>query len=71
MTSVTNKVLSEVYGSDSHSIQMMYMPMNSGEFENDGYSEVVGALIPITIFTMINLYERVKTNTTDTDEEKA
>ena len=71
MTSVTNKILSEVYGSDSHSIQMLYMPMNSGEFQNDGYSEVIGALIPITIFSFINLYERVKTNTTDTNEDKA
>ena len=46
----------------------MYMPMNSGEFQNDSFSEVIGALIPITIFAFINLYERVKTGTTGTDE---
>ena len=59
MTSVTNKILSEVYGSDSHNIQIMYMPMNSEEFENDNYAEIVGALIPITFYALINLFERV------------
>ena len=49
---------------------MLYMPMNSGEFENDMFSEVVGALIPLMIFVLINFPERLKMATSDIDEER-
>ena len=70
MTTVTNKILTEVYGKQP-SIQMLYMPMDSlKEFENDNFAEVVGALIPMCIFVMINISERLKTHTSDSNEDK-
>ena len=49
---------------------MLYMPMNSKEFENDMFSEVVGALIPLMIFVLINFPDRLKIATSDIDEGK-
>ena len=70
MTSVTDKILTEVYGSTSHSIQMLYMPMNSVEFENDGFAEVVGALIPMSLAILIGFPDRLKLLTSGSDEDK-
>ena len=33
----------------------MYMPMNSGVFHNDEYSEVLALLIPILVYSIINV----------------
>ena len=70
MTSVTDKILTEVYGSTSHRIQMLYMPMNSVEFENDGFAEVVGALIPMSLAILIGFPDRLKLLTSGSDEDK-
>ena len=50
MTTVTNKIISEVYKKDSYAFQLMYMPMNSKPFYNDNYSEVVGTILPLIIY---------------------
>lgn len=46
MTTVTAKILTEVYGlaADSFKFEILYMPMDSGEFKNDLYAEVVFSL---------------------------
>ena len=38
----------------------MYMPMDSlASFHNDGFSEVIGALVPITIYAFVELSSRI------------
>lgn len=54
MNTATTKLLSDQYG-ESVKIQLAYMPMNSEEFRNDGFAETLGALIPLSIYTLINL----------------
>ena len=49
---------------------MLYMPMNSVEFENDGFAEVVGALIPMSLAILIGFTDRLKLITAGSDEDK-
>ena len=57
MTSVTNKVISEVYKipQDDYNFQLMYMPMDTGIFYNDFFWEVIGAMLPIVYLSIVKL----------------
>ena len=47
------------------------MPMDSLEsFTNDGYSEVVGALIPVTLYAIVDLAGRLISLTAGTNENE-
>jgi len=48
----------------------MYMPMNSPYFYNDNFSEVMGALLGLTIYTASKLASRFITYTGDFDENR-
>jgi len=48
----------------------MYMPMNSPYFYNDNFSEVIGALLGLTIYTASYLASRFITYTGDFDENR-
>ena len=47
MTTATSKVLSEVYNVDDFNFQVMYMPLDTGVFYNDGFVRVVASMIPV------------------------
>ena len=72
MTSVTQKIISKVYEKDERefSFELMYMPMNTGPFYNDGYSEVVGALASFTIYAFVLLPGRVVSELSDSRESR-
>ena len=57
MTSVTNKIISEVYKipTDSYNFQIMYMPMNTSVFHNDFYWEYIGATLPVVYLAVVKL----------------
>ena len=57
MTSVTNKVISEVYKipAESYNFQIMYLPMNTSVFHNDFYWEYIGATLPIVYLAVVKL----------------
>ena len=48
----------------------MYMPMNSGTFQNDGFSEVLGVLLPYTIYAFISLTGRIFEEFSTSEERK-
>lgn len=64
MTSVTQKIISKVYGVDESkfSFELMYMPMNTGPFYNNLYSEVIGALTTFTVYAFVMLAGRIITD---------
>ena len=54
-----------------YSFQLMYMPMNSLKtFQNDGYSEVLGVLLPYTIYAFISLTSRFMDNVATSEEQR-
>ena len=57
MTTVTSKLLTQVYNmpEDSFKFELMYMPMDSGIFRNDMYAEVVNSLMVFTLMTIANI----------------
>ena len=59
MTSVTNKIISDAedYTGD-YKFQLMYMPMNTPIFHNDGFSEVVGSLLPLVFLGVLKLSDQ-------------
>lgn len=72
MTTVTSKIISEVYGvsKEDYSIQMMYMPMNSKSFENNNFAEVIATLIPFTLYASVKLASRIISEADSTDEKR-
>ena len=70
MTSVTNKILSEVYDKTDYNFQLMYMPMDSEPFYNDLFAEVLTAVFPAVIYVFINIVHRIMYVTGDPNEEK-
>ena len=70
MTTAATRVITDVYdkSADGFDIQLMYMPMNSEEFQNDGFSEVLGTLIPFTCFVIANIGARLIDEAADTHE---
>lgn len=72
MTTATKKVLTDAYGisADDFRIDMMYMPMNTVEFQNDLFSEVVTALGSFTMLAVANLGPRVLDALADPDEKR-
>jgi hypothetical protein len=49
---------------------MMYMPMNTGEFYNDLYAEVIGALSVFTVYAFVSIGNRIIADTSDVREIK-
>ena len=72
MTSATDKILSDALNIDSssYSFQMMYMPLNSSEFYNDAYSEVLAVLFTFTIYCFVNMISNIMPKTGTPDEER-
>ena len=70
MTTVTNKIISKVYGKEDYAFQLMYMPMNSKPFYNDNYAEVIGTIMPLIIYAVANLASRTITLTSDINEDR-
>ena len=59
MTTLTSQIIKKLYPSKSDfAFQLMYMPMNSEPFYNDKFSEVIGALLPLAIYTACKLASR-------------
>ena len=44
--------------------------MNSGEFMNDGFAQVIGALIPFTLLNFVLIIERIQKFVLHSDEEQ-
>ena len=61
MTTVTNKVISEVYAvpPTTYNFQVMYMPMNTGTFHNDFYYEYIGSTLVVVYFAILKLSDSV------------
>jgi len=57
MTTVTSKLLTEIYSQKegSFKFEMMYMPMDSGTFHNDMFAEVVTALLAFSLLSAANI----------------
>lgn len=72
MTTVTAKILTEVYGlaADSFKFEILYMPMDSGEFKNDLYAEVVFSLAAFTMLAIANIGSRFISSLADVDEQR-
>ena len=70
MTTVTGKVLSEVYGKDESSfdLQLMYMPMNSKTFHNDAFAEVITSVMAFMLLALANLGSSVMKSMEGPDE---
>ena len=61
MTTVTSKLLSEVYQvpADSFKFEMMYMPMDSGTFQNDMFAEILTTLLAFAFLAVASLATRM------------
>ena len=61
MTSVTNKVISEVYKvpTDDYNFQVLYMPMDTSMFHNDFYFSYIGSLMPIVYLSIVKLSQSI------------
>lgn len=72
MTTVTSKLLTQVYDLEegSFKFELMYMPMDSKEFHNDMYAEVVNGLMAFTLLTIANLATRILNSMADPDESR-
>lgn len=72
MTSVTNKVISEVYKvpADSYNFQLMYMPMDTSTFHNDFYWEYIGATMPIVYLAVVKLSQSIISTIGDARHEE-
>jgi len=59
MTTTTNKIISDVYKlpANSYNFQLMYMPLDTNEFLNDGFGFVVVQLMPIVFLAVARLPE--------------
>ena len=55
MTSVTSKIISEAYGVTNYNFQVMYMPMNTGIYHEDGFGRVIAAMLPIVFGAIVKL----------------
>ena len=57
MTSVTNKIISEVYEvpAENYNFQIMYMPMDTNLFHNDFYWEYIGSSMPVVYLSIVKL----------------
>ena len=72
MTTVTSKLLTEIYSQKegSFKFEMMYMPMDSGTFHNDMFAEVIAALLAFSLLSAANIATRVLSTMSDPDEQK-
>ena len=72
MKTVTSKLLSEVYQvpADSFKFEMMYMPMDSGTFQNDNFAEVLTALLAFTCLAVANVPTRILQLIADPNEPR-
>ena len=61
MTSVTNKVISEVYKVpiDDYNFQVLYMPMDTSMFHNDFYFAYIGSVMPIVYLSIVKLSQSI------------
>ena len=71
MTSFTNKIISQVYGNseDSYKFQLMYMPLDSGVYHDDGWTAVIGSLLPVIFLTISRLANQTISATNDIKHE--
>jgi len=70
MTTMTSKIINKIYGKSDYAFQLMYMPMNSKAFYNDFYADVIGTLLPLTIYVVVNLASRTIEISSNVDEER-
>ena len=49
---------------------MMYMPLNSTEFYNDAYSEVLAVLFTLTIYVFVNMISSIMPKTGTPEEQR-
>ena len=72
MTSVTNKVISEVYKvpTEDYNFQIMYMPMDTSPFHNDFYWEYIGATMPIVYLAVVKLSQSLVSTIGDVTHEE-
>ena len=70
-TTAASKILTDVYSvpADSFKFDLMYMPMNSGMFRNDMYSEVCYAVLGFALLAVVKIVTRV-TSTMEEPQEK-
>ena len=61
MTSVTNKIISEVYNvpTENYNFQVLYMPMDTSMFHNDFYWAYIGASMPIVYLSIVKLSQSI------------
>lgn len=55
MTTTTSKILTEVYEVNDFNFQVLYMPLDTGIFHNDGFVKVLAAMLPIAFVAIIKL----------------
>jgi len=55
MSTVTSKIISEEYNISDFKFELMYMPMNSIEFENDLYAEVCLDVLGFALLIMVKI----------------
>ena len=69
MTTATSKVLTEVYEKDDFNFQVMYMPLDTGVFYNDGFVKVLSSMMPIAFVAILKLATQVVTYSSSSEDE--